>query len=94
MEEEEILVVSREDLKDSFWSTEDAGRYLEFLENNPQDWDKYLRIFIYDPKMGFNVPSDVIKRLLHIHREGTLKMIDKIEIKENIRNYLASGSYY
>ncbi len=82
-QENEILVISRDDLEYDFWSTKDAQGYLQHLETVTDEF-KQIRIFIYDPKIESMTPKKVVERLVRLHSKGTLKKIDKAYIDDNI----------
>lgn len=81
-QEKEILVISREDLKGDFWSTDGAENYLRHLERLSGQF-KHSRIFIYDPHLGSTTPDEIIERLARLHQRGTLKKIDREYIPAN-----------
>ncbi len=81
-QEEEILVVSRDDLKKDFWSTKAAQSYLSNLERGER-FNQY-RIFIYDPYMDSSTPSEIYDRLARLHGKDTLRKIDKTYVEGNV----------
>lgn len=82
-QEDEILIISRDDLKVDFWSTREAQNYLKRLETMKGDF-KQFRIFIYDSNIKRSTPPDVYKKLEALHRRGTLKQINKKDVFDNV----------
>jgi hypothetical protein len=75
---EEVLVLSRADLKFDFWSTAESYRYLRQLRVAQRRCRRATeRIFLYDrDREEPPAEPDVLSVLHELHEEGTLRKID------------------
>jgi hypothetical protein len=73
--DEEVLVFSRSDYEGHFWTTPGAASYLRKL---PSRGFNQKRLFIYsDARPDIDLaPTDIVKRLVHLHAAGSLRKLE------------------